>query len=243
MASHHLVAGNARIRVWDLPLRLFHWLLVASIALAFLSAEEESALNDWHILAGWVAAILIAFRLAWGFVGGEHSRFADFLTFRGLRHHLAGLAKGKVEPTLGHNPLGSVAVVLMLLLIALTVWSGALLGEAGEELHELVAWTLLGLLAVHILAVVLTSLLSRENLVKAMIDGSKPSALHPGAFDARRPRVASILLAILVVAGAVYAVTRYDPAAFSLRSAEAFEHRLGDGGEAGKAHARDDDEE
>lgn len=68
-----------RTKVWDLPLRLFHWVLVIDIAVALLSSEEDSALNEWHVLSGWVAAILIVFRLVWGFIGGGQSRFSDFV--------------------------------------------------------------------------------------------------------------------------------------------------------------------
>ena len=64
-----------RVKVWDLPLRLFHWTLVLAIALALLSSEEGSGLNNWHVLSGWVAGLLIVFRLIWGVVGSEHSRF------------------------------------------------------------------------------------------------------------------------------------------------------------------------
>ncbi|NDC58572.1 MAG: cytochrome B, partial [Alphaproteobacteria bacterium] len=67
------------IRVWDPGVRLFHWLLVVAIAIAFLSSDEESALSQWHIPIGWFAAMLIVFRLVWGFVGGEHARFANFI--------------------------------------------------------------------------------------------------------------------------------------------------------------------
>ncbi|WP_262984805.1 cytochrome b/b6 domain-containing protein [Sphingomonas daechungensis] len=63
------------IRVWDLPLRVFHWALVLTIAVAFLSSEEDSALNDWHVLSGWVAAVLLAFRLVWGFIGESTAAF------------------------------------------------------------------------------------------------------------------------------------------------------------------------
>ena len=83
-----MTADSTRVKVWDLPLRLFHWLLVAAIAIAFLSAEEGSPLNQWHVLAGWVAGVLILFRLAWGFVGGEHSRFSDFIRPSRIAHHL-----------------------------------------------------------------------------------------------------------------------------------------------------------
>ena len=68
-------ASERQVKVWDWPLRLFHWLLVIAIAVAFLSAEEDGLLNRWHVLSGWIAGILIVFRLLWGFVGGEHSRF------------------------------------------------------------------------------------------------------------------------------------------------------------------------
>lgn len=219
--------SGERIRVWDLPLRVFHWVLVVAIAIAFLSSEEDSGLNDWHVLSGWVAATLLVFRLVWGFVGGEHSRFGDFLNLRGIRHHLSGLARVKVEPTVGHNPLGAIAILLLLLLVAVTIWSGAFLGEAGEELHEIVAWTLLALIAVHVLAVVFTSLLSRENLVRAMIDGTKSKQRHPLAMDARRPGPVALLLGAAAVSGAIYAILIYDPHAFTPRTAESFEHRSG----------------
>jgi len=89
--------AGARIHVWDLPVRLFHWLLVATSLAAFLSSEEDSALALWHVPTGWVAAVLIAFRLAWGFVGGEHARFADFLKPDRIAHHLGSLFSGKPE--------------------------------------------------------------------------------------------------------------------------------------------------
>jgi len=225
--SSPAVQSGERLRVWDLPIRLFHWILVIAIAIAFLSSEEDSGLNDWHVLSGWVAAALLVFRLVWGFVGGEHSRFANFLNFSGIRHHLGGLVRGKVEPTVGHNPLGAIAVILLLLLVAVTIWSGAFLGEAGEDLHEVVAWTLLALVAVHMLAVVFTSLLSRENLVRAMIDGTKPKQRHPLAMDARRPGPMAFLLGAAAVTGALYAIHIYDPDAFTPRTAESFEHRSG----------------
>jgi cytochrome b len=215
-------AGN-QLRVWDLPLRLFHWLLVAAIALAFLSAEEDSLLNEWHIAAGWTVGMLIAFRLIWGFVGGEHSRFSDFVRPRHIVDHLAGLAKRRISPSVGHNPLGAVAVLLILGLAALAVWTGAFGGEAAEDLHELIGWTLLALVAVHILAVLIMSVLQRENLLRAMISGTKPADRHADARDAKRPGAVAPILAAVVVAAALFALLRYDPQAFTPRAAEALE--------------------
>lgn len=217
--------GTGRVKVWDLPLRLFHWTLVISIAVAFLSSEEESALNEWHILSGWVAAVLIVFRLVWGLIGGEHSRFADFIAPSQIADHIADLARGQSEPTLGHNPLGAAGVVLMLALTAVTVWTGAFGGEAAEELHEVIAWVLLAMVALHVVAVVAMSILERENLVRAMITGDKPAARHPGASDARPPGTIAWAVSAAVIVATGYLILRYDPAAFTLRSAEAFEHR------------------
>lgn len=221
------MAEAKSVKVWDWPLRLFHWTLVIIIAVAFLSSEEDSPLNQWHVLAGWVAAVLVVFRIAWGFVGGEHSRFFDFVRPSRIVDHISGIARGQKEPTLGHNPLGGIAVLVLLALTGVTVWTGAFGGESMEDLHELVAWTLLAMVALHVVAVVVMSLLERENLIRAMITGKKPAAGHPGSSDARRPGALALLIAFIVVLGTAYAIVRYDPQAFTLRSTEAFEDRKG----------------
>lgn len=228
------------IKVWDWPLRLFHWTLVIVIAVAFLSAEEDSALNQWHVMAGWLAAILVTFRIAWGFIGGEHSRFSDFVRPSRIADHISGIARGRKEPTLGHNPLGGIAVLLLLALTAVTVWTGAFGGESAEDLHELVGWTLLAMVALHVVAVVIMSLLERENLIRAMVTGRKPEAGHPGASDARNPGALALLIAVIVVLGTAYAIRRYDPQAFTLRSAESFEQRSGAGQDQGGGEERDE---
>lgn len=217
--------GSRWVKVWDLPLRLFHWTLAIAIAVALLSSEEGNALNQWHVLSGWTAAILIAFRLIWGFVGGEHSRFSDFIRPSRIPDHVSGLFRGRREADLGHNPLGAVAVVVLLLLTAATVWTGAFGGEAAEEAHEIIGWALLAMVVLHIAAVVVMSAIERENLARAMVTGNKAANRHPGAANARPPRVVGAVLALVVVAGTAYAILQYDPQAFTLRSAEDYEHR------------------
>ena len=238
-----MVEPAARVKVWDLPLRLFHWTLVIAIAVAFLSSEEDSAINEWHVLSGWIAAILVAFRLAWGFVGGQHSRFSDFIRPSRIAHHIGSLARGEREPSLGHNPLGAVAVVILLALTAVTVWTGAFGGEAAEELHEVTAWVLLAMVAVHIIAVLAMSIVERENLVRAMVTGDKPAIRHPGARDAKSPGVMALLTGVAVIIATGYFILRYDSAAFTLRSAESFEHRADAGGGAKADEYEETDDE
>ncbi|MBP8062844.1 MAG: cytochrome b/b6 domain-containing protein [Brevundimonas sp.] len=200
------------IKTWDPGVRLFHWLLVASVALAFLSSEEESVLSAWHIPAGWIAAVLIAFRLIWGIVGGEHARFANLIRPSRMAGHVSGLFAGRVHASLGHNPLGGIAVLGLLGLTAATVFAGV---TGREDFHEVIAWTLLAMIALHVAAVVAMSFLSRDNLIGAMITGRKKTTHFPEAQDAAPPLRLAVPLAVLVVAGSAWAATRIDPAAFT----------------------------
>lgn len=240
-ASSEVTRGES-VRVWDLPLRLFHWSLVIAIAVAFLSSEEDSPLSDWHIASGWVVAVLIVFRLVWGFIGGEHSRFADFVKPSAIGHHVQDLLRMRSKPSLGHNALGAISALALLALIAATVWTGIMMAEGGgEDIHELIAYILLALIAVHILAVIAMSLLTRDNLVRAMVIGRKRADRHPAASEARRPTLFAYLLGALVIAGTVYAILTYDPAAFQLRSADSFEHQGRDSDVS--EYGRDDDDD
>lgn len=225
-------SSPARISVWDMPVRLFHWLLVATILIAFLSSEEESLLAPWHVPAGWVAAVLVTFRLVWGFVGGEHARFADFLKPSKIRHHIGGLFRGKPERSIGHNALGGIAIIALLGTIGGIVYTGAAMqGEDG--LHETLANILLGLIALHVVAVLAMSLLTKDNLIRAFITGTKRADLYPGYVDARPPAPLALPVAAIVIAGNTYGATVIDPLAFTLGAhAEADEH--GNGSEKGE---------
>ena len=216
------------IKTWDWGVRLFHWLLVASIAVAFLSSEEGSALSPWHVPAGWVAAILIAFRLLWGFVGGEHARFVNLIRPSRMAGHVKGLFAGRVHASLGHNPLGGIAVLALLALVAATTFTGITGGEGG---HEAIAYILLAMIALHVVAVVAMSFLTRDNLIGAMITGRKKTTHFPNAQNAAPPARVAVPLAVLVVAGSAYSATRIDPQAF----VPGAHGEAGEGGEAGKA--------
>lgn len=200
------------IRIWDPGVRLFHWLLVASVVLAFLSSEEDSALSAWHVPAGWVAAILIVFRLVWGFVGGEHARFVNLIQPSRMAGHVRGLFTGRVHASLGHNPLGGIAVLGLLALTAATVLTGITGGENG---HDVIAYGLLAMIGLHVVAVIAMSFLSRDNLIGAMITGRKKATHFPEAEDAAPPARLALPLAVIVVAASAYGATRIDPQAFT----------------------------
>lgn len=174
-----------RIRVWDLPTRVFHWSLAASFAGAWLTAESERW-RDVHIVLGYLLAGLIVFRLIWGVVGSRHARFASF-AFPPSRvvGYLKSLFKGAPEHHAGHNPAGALAIFGLLALGLAAAASGYALhvelgGEWMEDLHEGAANAMLGLVVIHLAGVLVSSLLHRENLPRAMITGWKSGRPEEG---------------------------------------------------------------
>lgn len=223
---------NARILVWDLPTRVFHWSLALSFATAYLTAEIE-ALHLVHVTAGLLFAALIVFRLIWGVVGSRYARFAEFVRGPGAAlAYLRSLFSGRPAHHVGHNPAGAIAIVLLLALGLGTAGAGWLLqndigGELFEEVHEVLANTLLALVIVHILGVIVSSLLHRENLARAMLTGVKRGATEQGI---HRPHGMIALLLVVAVAGFGWALVEgklpqlLDPAAVSESHHHEHEH-------------------
>ena len=192
-----------RILVWDLPTRLFHWLLAGTFAGAWLTADSERWI-DVHVTLGYTFAGLIAFRLLWGFVGTRYARFSSFVTGpRPVLAYLGSILKARPQHHVGHNPAGGWAVLALLGLGAITALAGFLTysdygGHWLEELHEGAASAMLGLVFVHIAAVAVSSLLHKENLVRAMITGLKRGARSQAI---RRPQWIAAGALLLAVAG------------------------------------------
>lgn len=170
--------NGRKILVWDIPTRVFHWLLALSFAGAYVTAESES----WrlaHVTLGYTFGGLILFRLAWGLLGTRHARFSDFAFGpRRVLAYLRSVLAGTPEHHVGHNPAGSWAIYAILLLGLGTVLSGWLLynevgGEAFEEVHEVLANLVLFIVVVHVTGVVVSSVLHRENLPRSMVTGYK----------------------------------------------------------------------
>lgn len=178
-------AAKARAPVWDAAVRWLHGLLVATVAGAWLTSL---GVLRWHEPAGYAAAGIVAARIAWGFFGGRHARFASFVSGPAATAAYARGVLGRREPRyLGHNPLGGWMVLALLACVCalgVTGWlytaTDLFWGEAWlERLHAVLAWLLLALVAAHVAGVVFTSLRHRENLLRAMVDGSK-RAPQPG---------------------------------------------------------------
>ena len=176
------------IKVWDLPLRIFHWLLVAAFFIAYMTEDELLTLHVW---AGYLVGGLLVFRILWGFVGNEYARFANFLCRPTTSiAYLKDLINGKAKRYIGHNPAGAAMIVLLLLSLLMTVATGlavygadkgagllAFIGnsheEFWEEIHELFANFTVVLVIVHIIGVAVESVIHRENLARAMLHGNK----------------------------------------------------------------------
>ena len=175
-------AVTVPVKVWDVPTRVFHWLLAGSFAGAWLTAESERW-RDIHVMLGYTLAGLIAFRIVWGVVGSRYARFSSFV-FPPSRvwSYLKSLFGSAPEHHAGHNPAGALAIFLLLGLGLVASASGFAIyqeiGGAGwaerlEDLHEVAANTMLAVVLVHLVGVLLSSLLHRENLVRSMITGNK----------------------------------------------------------------------
>jgi cytochrome b len=192
----------ARIRVWDVPTRVFHWLFALSFAGAWLTAESER-LRDLHVMLGYSFAGLIVFRLIWGLTGTRYARFDSFLfSLRQLANYLSSLFARQPEHHLGHNPAGALAIFAMLFLGVVITLSGYATyrdigGEWLEEVHETIAGAMLALVAVHIAGVVVSSILHRENLAAAMVTGWKRGAPTQG-IGRSYPLLGALLLALVL---------------------------------------------
>jgi len=182
---------SAEVRVWDPLLRIAHWTLVASIVAAWITSELKlDAAKRAHEWAGYAALAVVALRLVWGWIGPRYARFGQF-----VRPPAATLAYARAviahaeRRYIGHNPLGGWAVVALLALTAAAGLSGWLSVtdrfwgvEWMQELHEALANALYALVGLHLGGVVFTSWRHRENLVRAMLTGRKPTPA-PGDVD------------------------------------------------------------
>jgi cytochrome b len=192
-----------RILVWDIPTRLFHWLLAASFAGAYLTSESER-LAAIHVACGYALLGLIGFRLIYGLVGSRYARFAEFVRGPGaVVSYLKSLLSASPQRFVGHNPAGAVAIVLLLGLGLATGASGfAMYNELGgewlEDVHEACANAMLAVVVIHVLGVIVSSVLHKENLARAMVTGRKEGLPEEGIAGGRS--MLALLLAAAIAA-------------------------------------------
>ena len=190
-----------KTRVWDVPTRLFHWLLVVLIALQYATAEFHLLDMQWHFRFGYATLALIVFRLLWGVFGSQTSRFSEFV--RGpaaVARHTLALMSNKATASVGHNPLGGWSVLVLLASVLLQTVSGLFASDGIDTQGPLAdrlsvaavkTWTrihvwnqnvLLVLIALHVMAIVLYAVLRNENLLGPMISGRASIEVAPVRF-------------------------------------------------------------
>jgi cytochrome b len=185
------MSNNKQIKVWDPLIRSFHWALVCAFAIAFVTEDEWLVL---HVYAGYTIVALLAVRLCWGFIGTRHARFRDFVRPpREALNYLKRIIAHRSRRYIGHNPAGGLMILALLISLLITSLSGLVTygiegfgpmadwlqghgvwnDETFEEIHEFFANFTLMLVGIHLAGVVVGSLAHRENLVRAMITGTK----------------------------------------------------------------------
>jgi len=177
----------SRVAVWDLPTRAFHWLIVLLMPALWWTGEEH--MDDLHLLLGEVALGLILFRLIWGLIGSSTARFAGFVRGPGA---ILDYLRGQRPAGVGHNPLGALSVLALLLLLATVAGLGLFATDEDglapgplshlvtfdsarilAERHEQVFWILVGFVGLHVAAILFYLLVKRDNLVAPMVSGAR----------------------------------------------------------------------
>lgn len=220
---------TTRVRVWDLPTRAFHWLLTLALVAQVASGKIGGAAMVWHLRIGYFIFTLLLFRLLWGFMGGEWSRFARFVPSPAtLLRYLRGQSRASDLHDVGHSPLGALSVLAMLLLLGVQVASGLFADDeianvgplnhlvSGATATAATAWhkgmglaLLMALVLLHVGAIAYYRFWRQRSLVLPMITGDKllPLPGAPAARDGAATWLRALVL-LLVCAGLVATVVR-----------------------------------
>ncbi|HYN46980.1 MAG TPA: cytochrome b/b6 domain-containing protein [Allosphingosinicella sp.] len=177
----------SHIRVWDLPTRAFHWLIVLLMPALWWTGEEH--MDELHLLLGEVALGLILFRIVWGLIGGSTARFAGFVKGPGA---ILAYLRGERPAGVGHNPLGALSVLALLVLLATVTGLGLFATDEDglapgplshlvtfdsarilAERHEQLFWILVGFIGLHVAAILFYLLVRHDNLVTPMVTGAR----------------------------------------------------------------------
>ncbi len=215
------------VRVWDLPTRLFHWVLMACVIGSVISAKTGGNAMVWHFRLGYLVFTLLAFRLLWGFVGGRWSRFARFLyTPAATLRYLRGASRPDEHHEVGHSPSGALSVFALLALLSAQVGSGLFADDeianagplvrfvSGSTSSLLTGWhkqwgqgLILALAALHVIAIMIYRFKRGRDLITPMLSGDKRlDAPVPASADNLGTRSLALLLLLLCGAGVAWLV-------------------------------------
>ncbi len=209
------------VRVWEWPVRAFHWTIVALLVALVVTAKVGGNWIDWHMRAGYAVLALVVFRVLWGFFGGPHARFFSFVRGPGaVLRYARSMVLGTKEWHVGHNPLGGWSIVLLLLALFTQAVTGLfsnddvasegplarfVTGDLSSTItwfHRRHVWWIYALVAVHLTAVLTYLVAFRENLIRAMVTGRKrlPASAAPPPEPGPVTGRALVLLALSVAA-------------------------------------------
>jgi cytochrome b len=216
--------------VWDLPLRAFHWLFATTIVACYVTAKLGFDWMQWHFYLGYAAIGLLVFRVLWGFFGPRHARFGSFMHApSAIWLYLKGMFNPGSAPSIGHNPVGGLMVILMLVLVAVqagtglfttdaVVWAGpynpSVSGSTASLLSTVHDWNfnfIIAAVVLHVAAILFYALYKKQNLVVPMLHGYKPAALVPEHEAISNSQLLKALVVSLVAAGFVYWLLAHAP--------------------------------
>jgi cytochrome b len=215
------------IRVWDLPTRLFHWTLTLCIVLGIIFVKIGGNAMQWHAYCGYLALALVVFRIIWGFAGSWHARFANFVP---SPKRLVAYLKGETAGGLGHNPLGGLSVIALLLAVLLQASTGLFADDdiffQGPltkyvsnatvafltSIHRFNQYIIMALVALHIGAILFYQIYKKESLVGPMITGDKKIlvtnevSVSTESIDTGKQRLAALVIFVAVGVGLYYLI-------------------------------------
>lgn len=215
--------SSARVRIWDLPTRLFHWLLAVLVIFSFVTGKLGSL--EWHFQSGYAITTLLLFRLLWGFVGTRYARFASFQPSLAAAMRTLRFDNSRYIRSAGHSELGTLSVYALLVIVLIQAgtglftndgtftegpWAKFVSGAASDRLstvHRYNTWLVAALAFLHVAAIAYYLLARRDDLITPMVTGDKLGVTAVAAEDGATVRLRAAVLAALCAVVVYYLVT------------------------------------
>ena len=216
---------SARTRIWDLPTRLFHWLLAALVIFSFTTGKLGADWLTWHFRSGYAIASLLLFRLLWGFAGSRYARFASFLPSPSQIWRTVSSESRALRVSAGHSEIGTLSVYALLVVLAVQVGTGVFTNDGSftegpwvkfisealsnrlSRIHYYNHWLVVGLTALHVAAIAYYLLARKEDLLTPMLTGDKFGIDALPAEDGMSIRVRAAVFAAIAAGVIFYLVT------------------------------------